>query len=155
MLLTEYNDIQCDKRNTYRRKVKEDKAVVPTPDAEGGEAPEAATAIPTNGTANGHVEDDEERPAKKQKGEEGDALPPDDDAMDEDVPDGEQEDMQEDGDQDDDEEEDEEDDEARGDTSMEEEEGITYEELNERHQNQVEYYRAEAAGEFDDDSDSD
>ncbi|TKA82909.1 hypothetical protein B0A55_01160 [Friedmanniomyces simplex] len=94
----QYNDVQCDKRNTYRRKVKEDKAAVVPEGGEGGEITGEAAAAPgngdTNGTANGHAPIDDERPAKKQKGETGDAVSPDQDAMDEDGPDDEQEDGQ-------------------------------------------------------------
>ncbi len=84
----EYNDIQCDKRNTYRRKIKEDKVVAVPADGEGGDATGATAAAPangeTNGTPNGHAPDADERPAKKQKGEAGDAVSPDQDAMNDD-----------------------------------------------------------------------
>ncbi|TKA25727.1 hypothetical protein B0A50_05823 [Salinomyces thailandicus] len=79
--LKKYNDIQCDKRNTYRRKVKEDKKAA-EPGQE-GEAPKDGTdplPTPINGI-NGHVEadgtDDADKPAKKLKGEGGQALPVD------------------------------------------------------------------------------
>ncbi|KAK1060968.1 hypothetical protein LTR74_011427 [Friedmanniomyces endolithicus] len=86
--LKKYNDIQCDKRNTYRRKIKEDKVVAVTADGEGGDASGATAAAPangeTNGTPNGHAPDADERPAKKQKGEAGGAVSPDQDAMNDD-----------------------------------------------------------------------
>ncbi|KAK0274044.1 hypothetical protein LTR35_011837 [Friedmanniomyces endolithicus] len=86
--LKKYNDIQCDKRNTYRRKVKEDKVVVLTTGGEGEDAAGNATTAPANGemngATNGHAPNDDERPAKKQKGDTGDTVSPDQDAMNDD-----------------------------------------------------------------------
>ena len=86
--VVEYNDTQCDKRNTYRRKVKEEKATATTTTTTqdgDSEAPKEAdgTETSTNGTTtNGHIatEGDDERPAKKLKGDGGEAvgLEPDD-----------------------------------------------------------------------------
>jgi len=92
----EYNDTQCDKRNTYRRKVKEEKAAVVPPGEGEGEAESNVTVdgVPeaTNGATNGHahVDDDDERPAKKFKGEGGEALAPDADLADDLDEDGQQ-----------------------------------------------------------------
>ncbi|KAK4560320.1 hypothetical protein LTR86_005515 [Recurvomyces mirabilis] len=85
--LKKYNDTQCDKRNTYRKRVKEEKTVTVVPgEGEGEQAADSTTPL-ANGTANGHAtEDDAERPAKKVKGDAGLALPPDPDSVeDEDV----------------------------------------------------------------------
>ncbi|QIX01940.1 hypothetical protein AMS68_007457 [Peltaster fructicola] len=54
--LKKYNETQCDKRNSYRHRVKQEKAA-------------AATTTEPNGNAM-----DEDRPQKKQKGPEGDAI---------------------------------------------------------------------------------
>ncbi len=79
--------MQCDKRNTYRRKVKEDKAASAPKDGEEGdttiedETIEGANGAATNGHANG---DDADRPTKKLKGDDGAAVAPDVDMEDED-----------------------------------------------------------------------
>ncbi|KAK5134980.1 hypothetical protein LTR08_005932 [Meristemomyces frigidus] len=80
--LKKYNDVQCDKRNTYRRKVKEDKKVEEPIKGDGTEAPkDAETAEVTNGV-NGHAQaDDAERPAKKLKADAGHAVPTDGDGL--------------------------------------------------------------------------
>jgi DNA polymerase epsilon subunit 3 len=72
----EYNDTQCDKRNSYRHRVKAEKA-----EKTGGEGNDAADATDAsllaaqlNGVANGHAEagdQDGERPSKKFKGTDG------------------------------------------------------------------------------------
>ncbi|KAK5734843.1 hypothetical protein LTR17_008613 [Elasticomyces elasticus] len=102
--LKKYNDIQCDKRNTYRRKVKEDKTPAESAGGEGEQTAADAVASPAvvaDVDTNGHASpEDDERPAKKQKGETGDAVSPHADAMDEDGPDGEQDDGQDNADQD-------------------------------------------------------
>lgn len=79
----EYNEIQCDKRNAYRRKVKEEKAAA-TP-AENGEGTESSNAVAGPGASNGDPivlidpsSDAAERPAKKLKGDDGEALQADD-----------------------------------------------------------------------------
>lgn len=85
--LIEYNEIQCDKRNAYRRKVKEEKAAA-TPQ-ENGEDAEAAPDAPGPGASNGDPivlidpsSDAAERPAKKLKGETGEAMQPGDEEVD-------------------------------------------------------------------------
>ena len=73
---SEYNDTQCDKRNTYRRRVKEEKAAS-APNEDGDAAADAVpSVIALNGigaaVTNGHEESGEgERPVKKFKGEAG------------------------------------------------------------------------------------
>ncbi|KAK3099041.1 hypothetical protein LTR53_019204, partial [Teratosphaeriaceae sp. CCFEE 6253] len=92
--LKKYNDIQCDKRNTYRRKVKEDKVTIAPDGGEGEEVPAETAKAPANGTdaANGHADDDDaERPAKKLRGDDGSALAPGQDDMEEDEGELEQE----------------------------------------------------------------
>jgi DNA polymerase epsilon subunit 3 len=72
----EYNDTQCDKRNSYRHRVKAEKAEKTGTDGtgEGDDAVDATDAsllaAQLNGVANGHADagDDGERPAKKFKG---------------------------------------------------------------------------------------
>lgn len=92
----EYNETQCDKRNTYRRKVKEEKAVAASRE-DGEPSNEAETAEGANGTTNGHADtEDEDRPAKKFKAEDGTAMAPDANGLEEDEMDVEQ-----DGEQDD------------------------------------------------------
>ena len=94
---TEYNETQCDKRNTYRRKVKEEKAAAAersAPDAP--DDPDTATGA--NGAVNGHAEgegEDEDRPAKKFKAEDGSAVAPDANGLDDDEMDGDQDGEQE------------------------------------------------------------
>ncbi|KAK6395215.1 hypothetical protein LTR65_000684 [Meristemomyces frigidus] len=82
--LKKYNDTQCDKRNTYRRKVKEDKKVTEPAPEDGLEEPkDGETTEAINGT-NGHAEaetEDAERPAKKLKGDAGQAVAPDADGL--------------------------------------------------------------------------
>nr|POE49322.1 hypothetical protein CFP56_32472 [Quercus suber] len=76
--LKKYNDIQCEKRNTYRRKVKEEKAGT---SAVAAENPVSADQEPmahvqsAKVVANGHV-DDAARPAKKLRMESGGAVIP-------------------------------------------------------------------------------
>lgn len=85
---TEYSDIQNNKRNTYRRKVKEEKQAASQ--LEGDQtAAEGELSEVTNGAVNGHVDvDDEDRPVKKFKGEDGSAMALDaDDLEDEDMED--------------------------------------------------------------------
>lgn len=89
----EYNEVQCDKRNTYRRKVKEEKAAAAAA-ASGGEqqSPETrkdsekagvtAEQPSVDGTTNGHIDSDEmDRPIKKLKGDDGQAMIHDPDDM--------------------------------------------------------------------------
>ena len=84
----EYNETQCDKRNTYRRKVKEEKAAAAAKEGDDDEAPKDGESAPhTNGNTNGHVSgegEDEDRPAKKFKAEDGSAIVPDPDGSDDD-----------------------------------------------------------------------
>jgi hypothetical protein len=95
--MAEYNEIQCDKRNNYRRKVKEEKAAAgPAGGTEGegeGEVdgrPRSSPQVlvpPTSegqeGASNGHMDGEErdgeggERPTKKLKGENGTVVPSD------------------------------------------------------------------------------
>ena len=86
-MFPEYNETQCDKRNTYRRKVKEEKAAAAVKES-GEEAPkEGETTEGANGTMNGHAETEDEngdRPVKKLKAEDGSALAPHDDSLEED-----------------------------------------------------------------------
>lgn len=80
-------EIQSDKRNTYRRKVKEGKAATNTEEGEGGEArTDAGEGVDDSGAtfANGHAdgdagEGDVDRPTKKFKAEDGTAVNPDGD----------------------------------------------------------------------------
>ena len=80
--------MQCDKRNTYRKKVKEEKAAAAPKDGDEttkeGSAEEGADGQ-LNGELNGHANDDEdmERPFKKFKAQNGAAVAPDADGMDE------------------------------------------------------------------------
>lgn len=83
----EYNEIQCDKRNAYRRKVKEDKAAAAP--QENGENAEALPGVPGAGATNGDPillidpsSDAAERPAKKQKRETGESAQLDDEEAD-------------------------------------------------------------------------
>ena len=78
----EYSDIQNNKRNTYRRKVKEEKQANAQLDDD--QAPREGEAVEgMNGAVNGHANgDDEDRPVKKFKGEDGSALAPDVDELD-------------------------------------------------------------------------
>ncbi|EME50092.1 hypothetical protein DOTSEDRAFT_119071 [Dothistroma septosporum NZE10] len=94
--LKKYNEIQCDKRNTYRRKVKEEKAKDAPKDGEGdeegveGNTTENGDVLASaNGAANGRADtEDGERPMKKLKGDGGAAFAPGaDDADDEDIAD--------------------------------------------------------------------
>lgn len=74
----EYNEIQCDKRNTYRRtKAAEKKAA--TGGSTNGDAMEEDGAVKVNGAD----ADGEERPAKKIRREDGDE--PEDEVQDEEV----------------------------------------------------------------------
>lgn len=99
--MTEYNETQCDKRNTYRRKVKEEKAAAAAKDGD-EPAQEESAAEAINGQLNGHAEDEDmERPFKKFKAQDGAAVAPDADGMDEtediiDNPDDEADDQQDD-----------------------------------------------------------
>ncbi|EME89177.1 uncharacterized protein MYCFIDRAFT_185572 [Pseudocercospora fijiensis CIRAD86] len=103
--LKKYNETQCDKRNTYRRKVKEEKAAAAAKDgtdadvsmiSKDGEAAKSAE----DGAVN-HEGDDEDagRPAKKLKGANGSAAAP---QMSDDVDDDDGDDEQEAEDNDDD-----------------------------------------------------
>ncbi|KAF2162344.1 hypothetical protein M409DRAFT_69233 [Zasmidium cellare ATCC 36951] len=81
--LKKYNETQCDKRNTYRRKVKEEKAAAAAKDGDGEGEGDSTLPLdpnePTNGTtANGHTreEDGVEPPSKKLKRENGDSTIP-------------------------------------------------------------------------------
>ncbi|EMD01184.1 hypothetical protein BAUCODRAFT_61755 [Baudoinia panamericana UAMH 10762] len=76
--LKKYNDVQCDKRNTYRRKVKEEKAAAAaTGEHDEPSATEENDAQAANGVANGHdALGDDERPVKKLKGGSGEAVAP-------------------------------------------------------------------------------
>lgn len=74
--LKKYNEVQCDKRNTYRRKVKEDKAAATAPEL-GDDNQDGETAGGANGTMNGHINgEDADRPAKKFKADDGTAIAP-------------------------------------------------------------------------------
>lgn len=62
--------MQCDKRNSYRHRVKQEKAAAAADATDKGE--NTALEGQANGDANGHVETDgAERPAKKLKGPDG------------------------------------------------------------------------------------
>ena len=94
--MTEYNDVQCDKRNSYRHRVKQEKAAATVTDKDDEDDAGEAATVPVNGEANGHAEAEGiERPAKKLKAESGKAVSADPDGMDDDADDAEQ-----DGDQD-------------------------------------------------------
>ena len=78
----EYTDIQCNKRNTYRRKVKEEKQANAQLDGDQGPT-EGDMVEGMNGAVNGHANgDDEDRPLKKIKGEDGTAFVADVDELD-------------------------------------------------------------------------
>ncbi|CZT22665.1 uncharacterized protein RCC_08370 [Ramularia collo-cygni] len=137
--LKKYNEIQCDKRNAYRRKVKEEKAAA-TP-GENDEGAEASTAVSGPGATNGdpivlidHGSDAAERPAKKVKGDDGEALQPDEeDADDADDVENDDTEMNQDADeQDDDAEDDDVDDEEGSDGSDDEPMEDALEHLEER-----------------------
>lgn len=110
--------MQCDKRNTYRRKVKEDKAASAPKDGEEGdttiedETIEGANGAATNGHANGENAD---RPTKKLKGDDGAAVAPDVDMEDDEDPGDGQEDDQDDPDDGDDVQDDEDEEQSEGD----------------------------------------
>ena len=110
-IVAEYNEAQCDKRNTYRRKIKEEKAAAAARDVlEGGKEGEDVTEG-ANGIVNGHVEgEDAERPVKKLKAEDGTAMAPDVDGTED-----EEMDVDHEGDQDDVEEQQEDEDDEDGD----------------------------------------
>ena len=94
-IISEYNETQCDKRNTYRRKVKEDKAAAAVQDEV--EAPkDGEPAEGVNGAVNGHAEtEDEDRPMKKFKALDGTAIVPDADGLEDDEMDADQDGGQE------------------------------------------------------------
>lgn len=75
---TEYNDVQCDKRNSYRRKVKEEKAATSSSSmpADGEQADESFVSVPVAESAaatNGRAREGEtEPPSKKIRREAGD-----------------------------------------------------------------------------------
>ncbi|KAK4508456.1 hypothetical protein PRZ48_002195 [Zasmidium cellare] len=121
--LKKYNETQCDKRNTYRRKVKEEKAAATATAPKDGEGEgEGDSSLPGEATTNGHAreEDGAEPPSKKLKRENGDAVLPDADEVDDDDDAGDDVDDNEEDDDDavDDDVDDEEDDEG-GDETME------------------------------------
>ncbi|KAK4634720.1 DNA polymerase epsilon subunit D [Fulvia fulva] len=130
--LKKYNEIQCDKRNTYRRKVKEEKAKDAPPEGEGdaegaasGVASKDGEVVPgANGTANGHADiEDGERPVKKLKGDAGVAMAPGaDDADDEDMADDQDADANDDEEAADDDVEDEDDEDQTMEDALEEQE---------------------------------
>lgn len=110
----EYNTVQCDKRNSYRRKVKADKAAAQAPsDPNNPSAPVTADSTALNSTATSPVPDaDEDRPAKK--------VRRDDEEGDEDVDDGAEDAAEDDeGEIDEDEEMEEEEDEVADDDELE------------------------------------
>ncbi|KAF1357026.1 histone-fold-containing protein [Delphinella strobiligena] len=152
--LKKYNTVQCDKRNSYRRKVKADKAAAQAPsDPNNPSAPITADLTTLNSTATSPVpEADEDRPAKK--------IRRDDEEGDEDVDDG-AEDVAEDdeGEIDEDEEMEEEEDEVADDDELDngvpgesrEQEEDSLEDEDERIQRQIERDEAldEEGGESD------
>merc|ERR1712070_1055145 len=74
--------VQCDKRNTYRRKVKEEKKAGEGTTENDIEASRDGEDLPITNGVNGHGEtDDTERPMKKFKGEGGQAVAPDADGL--------------------------------------------------------------------------
>lgn len=108
----EYNETQCDKRNTYRRKVKEEKAAAVVKDADETPA-DGDTTTSINGGLNGHAEgDDADRPTKKLKGDDGSAFAPDPDGTEDEDIGAEEDDQENQHDDDDDDQIDDEDDEA-------------------------------------------
>ncbi|KAM0723026.1 hypothetical protein Q7P37_001224 [Cladosporium fusiforme] len=111
--LKKYNDTQCDKRNSYRHRVKAEKAAAAGPEGDDVDAVDATDASllasqllgVANGQADADVEGDGERPAKKFKGTDGhvvvtpgepvddaEELEEDDDVEDDDAEDDEPED---------------------------------------------------------------
>ncbi|EMF17729.1 histone-fold-containing protein [Sphaerulina musiva SO2202] len=109
--LKKYNEMQCDKRNTYRRKVKADKDAAAEKEpgegdtsevAKDGEAPASATnGSAASKSANGN-DNNVGRPTKKLKGENGTAVPKADAEM-RDDDDDDNDDEDDDNDEDDDE----------------------------------------------------
>ncbi|KAI7651456.1 hypothetical protein KC318_g15684, partial [Hortaea werneckii] len=80
--LKKYNDVQCDKRNTYRRKVKEEKKAGEGTTENDIEASRDGEDVPITNGINGYGEtDDLERPMKKFKGEGGQAVAPNADGL--------------------------------------------------------------------------
>jgi DNA polymerase epsilon subunit 3 len=94
-IYVEYSDIQCNKRNTYRRKVKEEKQAASQLEGDQAAA-EGDTSIATNGELEHAEGDDADRPIKKLKADDGTAVDPDTTGLDDedmedevdDVPDG-------------------------------------------------------------------
>lgn len=94
--------MQCDKRNTYRHRVKQEKAAAAQVAREDESAALAEEASAANGLSNGHAEtiatdENGDRPTKKIKGAEGLVIIPsdgvdEDDDMDDDQPDDEEDD---------------------------------------------------------------
>ncbi|KAF2717573.1 histone-fold-containing protein [Polychaeton citri CBS 116435] len=78
--LKKYNETQCDKRNNYRRRVKEEKAAAVATDEGTDETLQDVSTMSNgiNGMANGHQNGDE-RPAKKMRGQNGTVVPGEDD----------------------------------------------------------------------------
>ena len=79
--------MQSDKRNTYRRKIKEEKAITTGTEADANGdngSKDKSTTDATNGDASAHTDgEDAERPFKKFKAQNGAALAPDADGVDE------------------------------------------------------------------------
>lgn len=86
-VMIEYSSTQNNKRNTYRKKVKEEKAAVPVTEGDEGDSGTAGergddAERPVNSLV-GEENDDEERPFKKFKAKNGVAIDPEADDGDE------------------------------------------------------------------------
>jgi len=70
--VAKYNEVQCDKRNSYRKRVKADKAAVDPEDGKDTDAMDDTDAAISNAVANGKRSGEDEPPSKKIRREPGD-----------------------------------------------------------------------------------
>jgi len=71
--VSKYNEVQCDKRNSYRKRVKADKAAV-DPDGKDTDAMDDTDAAISEAVANGKRSGEDEPPSKKIRREPGDEV---------------------------------------------------------------------------------
>ena len=106
--VSKYNEVQCDKRNSYRKRVKADKAAVDPEDGKDTDAMDDTDAAISNAVANGERSGEDEPPSKKVRREPGDEVDDaDEDVEDEgpdDEPEEEEDEEEDDGEEDEDEE---------------------------------------------------
>jgi len=115
--VAKYNEVQCDKRNSYRKRVKADKAAVDPEDGKDTDAMDDTDAAISNAVANGKRSGEDEPPSKKIRREPGDEVDDGDEDVEDEAADDEPEE-DEDGEEDDGEEA--EDEEAEDDEQAEE-----------------------------------